>query len=161
MVLGRAGHGEALSQYGVVASFPSLGRERGAFSVSWPAGSGGSADPDCSRCRWQELLGRSLGESGASVTYLETYRRLLLQHDFSNLVQGTIVILTSAEILENFTSLSSNSLRGYHAVVPSSRLEQIARTHFFQGVTNAGGASDEALYDAVIKVINSSGKANE
>jgi hypothetical protein len=28
-------------------------------------------------------------------------------------------------------------------------------------VTNAGGASDEALYDAVIKVINTSGKANE
>ena len=74
---------------------------------------------------------------------------------------GTIVILTSAEILENFTSLSGTSLRGYHAVVPSSRLEEIAGNYDFQGVTNAGGASDEALYDAVSKVISSSGKENE
>jgi hypothetical protein len=42
--------------------------------------------------------------------------------------------------------------------VPSSRLEEIARTYAFQGVTNAGGASDEALYDAVIRVTKSSGK---
>ena len=45
--------------------------------------------------------------------------------------------------------------------MPSSRLEEIAGNYDFQGVTNAGGASDEALYDAVTKVISSSGKENE
>ena len=79
----------------------------------------------------------------------------------SDLATGSIVILTSAEILENFVSISGDRLHEYHAVVPSSRLEEIARTHVFQGVTNAGGASDEALYDAVMKVVNTSGNANE
>jgi uroporphyrinogen-III synthase len=155
------GTAEALSHYSVVASFPSLAGSEGLLALAGLQEVAGQQILIVRGAGGRELLGRSLGGSGASVTYLETYRRLLLQHDFSNLVQGTIVILTSAEILENFTSLSSNNLRGYHAVVPSSRLEQIARTHFFRGVTNAGGASDEALYDAVIKVINSSGKANE
>ena len=155
------GTAEALSQYGVVASFPDLAGSEGLLALAGLQKVAGEQILIVRGAGGRELLGRSLGESGASVTYLETYRRQLLQHDFSNLPVSTIVVLTSAEILENFTSLSSNSLRGYHAVVPSSRLEQIARTHFFQGVTNAGGASDEALYDAVIKVINTSGKANE
>ena len=152
---------EALSQYGVVASFPVLAGSEGLLALAGLQEVMGEEILIVRGTGGRELLGQSLGESGASVTYLETYRRRLLKHDFSNLVPGTIVILTSAEILENFTSLSGDSLRGYHAVVPSSRLEKIARTYVFEGVTNAGGASDEALYDAVIKVINSSGKANE
>jgi len=151
---------EALSQYGVVASFPVLAGSEGLLASAGLQKVAGEQILIVRGAGGRELLGRSLGESGASVTYLETYRRLLLQPDFSNLAPGTIVILTSAEMLANFTSLSGNSLRGYHAVVPSARLEKIARTFVFQGVTNAGGASDEALYDAVIKVINSSGKTN-
>jgi uroporphyrinogen-III synthase len=155
------GTAAALKQHGVVASFPDLAGSEGLLALT---GLQEVADEQILIVRGaggRELLGQSLGESGASVTYLETYRRLLLQHDFSDLMAGSIVILTSAEILENFTSLSGESLHGYHAVVPSSRLEGIARNYVFQGVTNAGGASDEALYDAVIKVINTSGKANE
>jgi uroporphyrinogen-III synthase len=155
------GTAEALKQYGVVASFPDLVGSEGLLALG---GLQEVADEQILIVRGaggRELLGQSLSESGASVTYLETYRRLPLQHDFSDLVAGSIVILTSAEILTNFTSLSGDSFHGHHAVVPSSRLEEIARTYIFQGVTNAGGASDEALYDAVIKALNTSGKANE
>ena len=155
------GTAEALRQYGVVASSPDLAGSEGLLALAGMQEVEGEQILIVRGVGGRELLGRSLGEAGASVTYLETYRRKLLKHDFSNLVSGTIVILTSAEILENFASLCGDSLRGYHAVVPSSRLEQIARTYVFQGVTNAGGASDKALYDAVIEVINSSGKANE
>jgi uroporphyrinogen-III synthase len=156
-----AGTAEALNQHGVVASFPDLAGTEGLLALPGLQKVAGEQILIVRGAGGRELLGRSLVESGASVTYLETYRRLLLQHDFSNLMSGTIVILTSAEILENFTSLSGTSLRGYHAVVPSSRLEEIAGNYDFQGVTNAGGASDEALYDAVSKVISSSGKENE
>jgi uroporphyrinogen-III synthase len=155
------GTAEALSQYGVVASFPDLAGSEGLLALAGLQKVAGEQILIVRGTGGRELLGRSLGESGASVTYLETYRRRLLQHDFSRLVPGTIVILTSAEILENFISLAGDRVRGYHAVVPSSRLEEIARSYVFQGVTNAGGASDEALYDAVIKVINSPGKTNE
>jgi uroporphyrinogen-III synthase len=155
------GTAEALSQYGVVASFPDLAGSEGLLALAGLQKVAGEQILIVRGAGGRELLGRSLGESGASVTYLETYRRQLLQHDFSNLPVSTIVVLTSAEILENFISLSGDGLRRYHAVVPSSRLEEIAQTYAFQRVTNAGGASDEALYDAVIKVINSSGKANE
>jgi len=155
------GTAEALSQYGVVASFPDLAGSEGLLALAGLQEVAGEEILIVRGAGGRELLGRSLGEFGASVTYLETYRRRLLQPDFSCLGPGTTVILTSAEILENFTSLSGRNLRGCHAVVPSSRLEKIARTRVFRGVTNAGGASDEALYDAVIKVINSSGKANE
>ena len=155
------GTAQALSQYGVVASFPSLAGSEGLLALAGLQEVAGQQILIVRGAGGRELLGRSLGESGASVTYLETYRRLLLQHDFSNLLPYTVVVLTSAEILENFASLSGKSLRGYHAVVPSSRLEEIARTYVFQGVTNASGASDKALYDAVMKVINSRGKANE
>ena len=155
------GTAEALSQYGVLASFPDLAGSEGLLALAGLQKVEGEQILIVRGVGGRELLGRSLSEAGASVTYLETYRRRLLKYDFCNLAPGTIVILTSAEILENFTFLSGDSLRGYHAVVPSPRLEKIARTYFFEGVTNAGGASDEALYDAVIKVINSSGKANE
>ena len=155
------GTAEALSQYGVVASFPDLVGSEGLLALAGLQEVGGKQILIVRGVGGRELLGVSLGEAGAVVTYLETYQRQLLKHDFSNLVPGTIVILTSAEILENFTLLSGNSLSRFHAVVPSSRLKKIARTYAFQRVTNAGGASDEQLYDAVIKVINSSGKANE
>ena len=152
------GTATALSHYGVVASFPDLAGSEGLLALAGLQEVTGEQILIVRGTGGRELLGQSLGESGASVTYLETYRRLLLQHDFSNLVPGTIVILTSAEILENFASLTGDSLLNYHTVVPSSRLEEIARTYAFQGVTNAGGASDEALYDAVIRVTKSSGK---
>ena len=155
------GTAEALKQQGVNASFPDQAGSEGLLALAGLQEVVGEQILIVRGAGGRELLGQSLGESGASVTYLETYRRLPLRHDFSDLVAGSIVILTSAEILENFTSLCGKSLHGYHAVVPSSRVEGIARTHDFQGVTNAGGASDEALYDAVIKVINTSGKANE
>ena len=152
---------EALNHYGVGASFPGSAGSEGLLALAGLQEVAGDQILIVRGAGGRELLSRSLGESGASVTYLEAYRRRLLQHDFSNLVAGTIVILTSAEIMQNFTALSGGRVRRYHAVVPSSRLEKIARTYVFRGVTNAGGASDEALYDAVLKVINSSGKANE
>jgi uroporphyrinogen-III synthase len=154
------GTATALSHYGVVASFPDLAGSEGLLALAGLQKVAGEQILIVRGAGGRELLGRSLGESGASVTYLETYRRRRLQHDFSNLVPGTIVILNSAEILENFVSLSGDRLREYHVVVPSSRLEDIAQSYGFQQVTNAGGASDEALYDAVIKEIDTSGKAN-
>ena len=154
------GTAEALNQYGVVASFPDLAGSEGLLALGGLQKVAGEQILIVRGAGGRELLGRSLGESGASVTYLETYRRRLLKHDFSNLVPGTIVILTSAEFLENFVSLSGDRLREYHVVVPSPRLEDIAQSYGFQQVTNAGGASNEALYDAVIKAIDTSGKAN-
>ena len=156
-----SGTAEALKQYDVVASFPDLAGSEGLLALAGLQQVAGEQVLIVRGAGGRKLLGQSLGVSGASVTYLETYRRRLLQHDFSDLVAGSIVILTSGEILQNFASLAGDRLPGYHAVVPSSRLEKIARTQVFQGVTNAGGASDEALYDAVMKVVNTSGKENE
>jgi len=156
-----SGTAAALKQFGVVASFPDLAGSEGLLALAGLQEVAGEQILIVRGAGGRELLGESLGESGASVTYLETYRRVLLQHDFSDLAAHFTVVLTSAEILENFTSLSGESLHGYHAVVPSARLVDLARTYAFQGVTNAGGASDEALYDAVTKVINTPGKANE
>jgi uroporphyrinogen-III synthase len=156
-----SGTAEALKQYGVIASFPALAGSEGLLALPGLQEVAGKQVLIVRGAGGRELLGQSLGASGASVTYLEAYRRVPLRHDFSDLVAGSIVILTSAEIMENFASLVGDRLHEYHAVVPSSRLEEIARTRVFQGVTNAGGASEEALYDAVMKAVNTSGKANE
>ena len=145
----------------MVASFPTLAGSEGLLALAGLQDVAGKQILIVRGTGGRELLGQSLGRSGASVTYLETYRRELIQHDFSDLVTPSVVILTSAEILENFVSLAGDRLPEYHAVVPSSRLEEIARARVFRGVTNAGGASDEALYDAVMKAVNTSGNANE
>lgn len=156
-----SGTAAALKQFGVVASFPDLAGSEGLLALRGLREVGGEQILIVRGAGGRELLGQSLSESGASVAYLETYRRVLLQQDLSGLSADSTVILTSAEILEHFASLSGGRLHGYHAVVPSSRLADIAGTYAFHRVTNAGGASDEALYDAVTKVINTSGNTNE
>ncbi|MGV0035349.1 MAG: uroporphyrinogen-III synthase [Candidatus Azotimanducaceae bacterium WSBS_2022_MAG_OTU7] len=156
-----AGTAETLKPYGVAVSFPALAGSEGLLALDGLQDVAGQQVLIVRGIGGRELLGQSLGKSGASVTYLEAYRRVLLGHDFSDLAAGSIVILTSAEILENFAASVGSRLNEYHVVVPSSRLVEIARTHDFCGLTNAGGASDEALYDAVMKAVNTLGSANE
>ena len=155
----------ALNDVGLIVSYPQVPGSEGLLAMEGLKEVRGKNILIVRGNGGRELLGESLRESGASVTYLEAYDRTPLECDFSDLTPGSIVILTSAEIMENFVEQiadkAAEKMRKYHTVVPSARLAELAKVHAFGRVTNAGGASDEALYDAVMKAANTSGSVNE
>ena len=155
------GTAQELKGWGVFSRFPSDAGTEGLLELPSMKGVAGEQILIVRGKGGRELLGQSLIKAGASVTYLETYFRRLLPLDFSNLTAGTIVILTSAEILENFASLAGNRLSQFYAIVPSSRLVDLAKMRGFLGVANSSGASITALYDAVKAIVNAFGKVNE
>ena len=95
-----------------------------------------------------------LRQRGADVSYLELYERKPLHYDdWSFLGTRTIVVLTSGESLQHFVT-EVGDVTELIAIVVSERTAQMAREAGFSQVVNAGGASDQALYDAVTAVGN-------
>lgn len=99
----------------------------------------------------RELLASELGRRGARVEYLETYERVALkQPGLAGIQEGAVLVVTSAEILESAITQLAGCEKTMQVVVPSERIESIARDRGFPNVINARGASEQALYDAVM-----------
>lgn len=152
------GTAQALRRLGVKAEFPEVAGSEGLLAlralrevrgrkVMIARGEGG-----------RELLADSLRARGADVTYFETYRRQLEQvQDIGECLKANqpIAVLTSGEILRHFTGLAraqAVDLARVVAVVPSGRVGQLAVDYGFKEVINAGGASGQSLYDAIMAI---------
>lgn len=103
----------------------------------------------------RELLANTLIQRGADVEYYESYERgPLQQSEFPLISDHSVLVVTSAEIMES----ALNQLNGRESkmtiVVPSSRIELLAAERGFGRVINAHGASEQALYDAVVNALN-------
>jgi uroporphyrinogen-III synthase len=105
----------------------------------------------------RKLLAEELLRRGAGVSYLEVYARVEVFYPVSlsaDLFDSKvdISVVTSAEGLSQLAhSLSSQELGKLQLVVPSGRIERIARDLGCSRVHLASGADDESLLQAVLK----------
>ena len=96
------------------------------------------------------LLAQELGNRGARVEYFETYeRKPLTCPDIADLQADAILVATSQEILETALVQLKGRQKELTVVVPSGRIASLAEASGFKRVANAGGTSEQALYDAI------------
>jgi uroporphyrinogen-III synthase len=107
----------------------------------------------------RETLATTLSERGAKVDYWQVYQRSkpVLEpesvcHQWQELGVDTLVI-TSGEALTNLMELVPKELfawlRSCHMIVPSHRVQLQAISHGFHHVSNANGASSQAILTAL------------
>jgi uroporphyrinogen-III synthase len=112
----------------------------------------------------RELLAETLRQRGARVEYWEVYQRVKPALDIDALVgwldKHTLKVLTitSGEALQNLLDLCGTQLpekwRSIPLVVPSARLEAMARLSGFKCIAVAEDASDMAIIKTVTALIN-------
>ncbi len=99
------------------------------------------------------LLGDELENRGADLAYLETYQRDgIINSDLKALPERSIIVVTSVEILEAISVSLAEVLNDCSLVTASARIADAARSSGVTSVLNAGGASDQALYDAIVEL---------
>lgn len=106
----------------------------------------------------RDLLADTLAGRGARVDYLEIYQRQALRYpDWDQWPQAGhegVLVITSLGVLESFLEQFEGDPTSLSVVTVSQRISDVARTAGFHQVLNAGGASDQALYDAISDVLN-------
>lgn len=99
----------------------------------------------------RELLASTLRSKGARVEYLEAYERtLVMWPDWPQLIHDSVVVITSREMLENFCEQTGVAGQRVSLIVPSTRIADRARDLGVANITIAAGASEQALYDAIL-----------
>ena len=145
-----SGTAEALESHNITAGFPDLAGSEGLLRLQALQEVGGHRVLISRGRGGRELLADELTGRGAVVEYLETYeRRSVVQPELRELAAGSTLVVTSSEILQTAVSQLRGRQKTMHVVVPSERIETLARDSGFAQVVNARGASEQALYDAV------------
>jgi uroporphyrinogen-III synthase len=99
----------------------------------------------------RELLKETLIDRGATVTYLEVYRRLPVRYDkdFAQCLQGeTIALVYSGEVIARLAELVADYPR-IELIVPSKRLLTVAIKIGFDKVRLASNQQDESMHEAL------------
>lgn len=117
----------------------------------------------------RELLADTLRERGAQVDYIETYERRnvtnsgaelleLLQHENVN-----VLTVTSGQILDSLCQLVDITQNGINLIpllVPSERIEEMAKTAGFKQVVCSHGATDGAVVAGLVELAGRLRKQN-
>lgn len=146
-----SGTANMLKDYEVPVTFPETAGSEGLLSMSELQDVAGHRVLISRGSGGRELLATTLARRGATVDYYESYERgAQSQSELFNIPDGSILVATSAEIMNS----AHEQLKGRHSemtmIVPSDRIESLAETLGFRRVRNAHGASEQALYDAVV-----------
>ena len=101
----------------------------------------------------RELLASELKRRGARVGYWEIYRRDPVSYKgWDELVtEDMIAVATSTEICLHLASELKRLATRIHLVVASARIAEAAGDPGFKSISIAAGASEQALYDAVMQ----------
>ncbi|MDH5388675.1 MAG: uroporphyrinogen-III synthase [Gammaproteobacteria bacterium] len=108
----------------------------------------------------RELLGNTLIQRGANITYAETYRREKnqlgsLNHDQLNHID--VLTVTSNEGLQNLFDLtdseSKTMLINLPLIVPGDRAHRLATQLGFKKIIQASNATDDACIQAISSLI--------
>jgi len=108
----------------------------------------------------REKLADELRARGAKVSYAELYERERPHYTNKDIVQALspapdVILISSGEALNNLADLarqaelSLDSLSGCHIIVPSERINTIARGMGFEHITTASGPDDQAMLDTL------------
>ena len=148
------GTAQALADYEVRASYPEQPGSEGLLDMPELIAPADSRILIVRGTGGRELLGEELKNRNAMVEYWEVYTRNEITHsDWSDVLGDSgknIVVLTSGEIMDHFRNQATPWLTSCIAVVSSRRGADAAAFYPFKDVINAGGASEQALYDAVV-----------
>jgi len=145
------GTADALKAFDVGALYPEIAGSEGLLALKGLAEVEGKKILIARGLEGRELLAGTLGSRGGLVRYFETYRRDAIKYDDWVLPQyRTFVVLTSGEIVENFVNQVGAKIGHVHLIVPSSRIGDRARALGAVKLTITAGASEQALYDAVL-----------
>ena len=115
----------------------------------------------------RELLAETLKARGATVTYLELYRRVPIHYSASEVLSVLqspsidVVVVSSGEILQQWILTMQTHGLSYEdckLLVPSDRVAQLARHAGVQDVYNCGGADNEAVLMTLNKMTNRNSK---
>ncbi len=146
-----SGTAEELEAFSVRACFPSSAGSEGLLALPELQDVSGHRILISRGKGGRELLATELVRRGASVEYLESYERSpLVQSQLATVPDGSTLVATSAEIMESAFGQLNGRQSVMNIVVPSERIETLARERGFMKVVNARGASEQALYDAVM-----------
>ncbi|MFT7222221.1 MAG: uroporphyrinogen-III synthase [Candidatus Azotimanducaceae bacterium] len=145
------GTADALNGFDVSARYPEIAGSEGLLALKGLAEVEGKKILIARGQGGRELLASALGARGGLVRYFETYRRDAVKYDDWVLPRDrTIVVLTSGEIVEHFVDQVGAMFGHVHLIVPSSRIGDKARALGAAKLTITAGASEQALYDAVL-----------
>ena len=109
----------------------------------------------------RELLAATLRERGASVDYIEVYKREQVQHDAADVAAFAApdkidaITVHSGESLHSLAGLLSTARKSILAipiVVPSARVAKQAEQSGFKQVVNAHGADDASMIKALERI---------
>ena len=143
------GTAEALAGFGIQAAYPRIAGSQGLLELPALRAVSGGKVLIVRGVGGRELLARELTRRGAEVTYLEVYQRSpVAGADWTDIPPGSVAVLTSLEALVNLTSQLGDDIYQYRVVVASSRIA--AEANGFVQTIIAAGASDQALYDAIL-----------
>ena len=108
----------------------------------------------------RDFLQTELEKKGAKVSTLICYRRKAIFYSpfylrkMMSEQKINVIVLTSCEIIENFTKLLGTTLsKNYLIIVPSMRVKWIAEKLGFNTIIVSEGASNEAIINALKKNI--------
>lgn len=151
LAVGR-GTAEVLADHGVNAEFPATAGSEGLLQLTVLDSVSDSKVLIARGIGGRALLADELTDRGATVSYLETYERTPVSYDdWSDLPRDSIVVATSLEALNNLTAQLGQEIVHYRLIVVSERIA--AEADGFAETTIAAGASDQALYDAILKYV--------
>ena len=142
----------ALAGFGIQAAYPRIAGSGGLLELPALRFVSGGKVLIVRGVGGRELLASELTRRGAEVSYLEVYQRSpATGADWTNIPPGSVAVLTSLEALVNLRSQLGDDIYQYRVVVASSRIA--AEANGFAQTIIAAGASDQALYDAILRCL--------
>ncbi len=147
-----AGTAAALSGHGIVADYPAVAGSEGLLELPGLQAVNGSKVLIVRGRGGRELIASELTRRGADVTYLEVYQRSPTPAgDWLDLAPGSVVVVTSLEALASLRAKLGDRTSECRLVVAAPRIA--AETEGFAQTVIAAGASDQALYDAILRCL--------
>ena len=146
------GTAEQLDAYDVQAMYPESVGSEGLLALDALTSMNGESVLIVRGVGGRELLADGLSAAGAKVEYLEIYRREVVSYDdWSNLPNVAVVLLSSIEMADGFV-LQVPEYASIKVITASARIAKHVHSLGFNQVVNAGGASVQALYDAILQL---------
>ena len=104
----------------------------------------------------RELLAETLAARGATIHYLEVYRRCLPAYGderIAKAMQADWMIVTSVAGLENLCQIVNNdAIKLKMLLVVSTRIEQVAKKLGFQHVVVTNDVNDDAVINRIVEI---------
>ena len=141
-----------LAGFGIRADYPAVAGSEGLLELPALLTVSGTKVLIVRGVGGREHLATSLERRGAQVTYLEVYRRSPLENaHWPAVPAGSVIVVTSVEAMGYLSTMAGEAIDRCRFVVASPRIAAAGNRSWETII--AAGASDRALYDAVLSCL--------